>query len=99
MYMLVTFVYWLSTKSINLGQASSVAKNLITFTFVPVNGIIILPFLARSYNYFKIGKLKTENFKNRVIVLLVILFVILLLEFFYFKNIQSSILNIIQSRG
>ena len=99
MYMLVSIVYWLSTKNIDLGSAESTAKNLITFAFVPVNGIAVLPFVARAYSYFKIGKLEQEKFKNRVILALVILFIILLIEFFYFKNIQTGILNIINAKG
>lgn len=99
MYMLVSIVYWLSTKNIDLGSAESTAKNLITFAFVPVNGIAVLPFVARTYSYFKIGKLEQEKFKNRVILALVILFIILLIEFFYFKNIQTGILNIINAKG
>ncbi len=99
MYMLVSIVYWLSTKNIDLGSAESTAKNLITFAFVPVNGIAVLPFVARTYSYFKIGKLEQEKFKNRVILALVILFIILIIEFFYFKNIQTGILNIINAKG
>ncbi len=98
MYMLVTVVYWLSTNNINLGEGASTAKNLITFAFVPVNAIAILPFLARSYYYAKMGKLQKDQFKNRIILLVVILLVVLIIEFFYFKNIQTGILNITNSR-
>ena len=96
-YLLVSFVYWVSTKDIDLGVNSDVGKNLITFTFVPVNAIIILPFLASSYRNLKDGKLKIEPFRNRCILLGVILFVALLIEFFYFKDIQNGILSILQS--
>jgi len=96
MYLLVTIVYWLSTREINLGEAGSTAQNLITFVFVPVNAIIVLPLVASSYKYLKSGRLKPEKFKNRCILLGAILFVILLIEFFYFKNIQTGILNIMQ---
>ena len=99
MYMLVTAVYWLSTKDINLGEGASIAKNLITFAFVPVNAIVILPPLARAYNYAKIGKLGKDKLKNRAILLAVILLIILIIEYIYFKNIQTGILNIISSKG
>ncbi len=99
MYMLVTLVYWLSTKNINLGEGASTAKNLITFAFVPVNVIAVLPFLARSYYYSKMGKLQKDQLKNRIILLAVILLVVLIIEFFYFKNIQNGILNIISLKN
>jgi ATP-dependent Clp protease protease subunit len=49
-------------------------------------------FIDRSYKYFKQGRLKKQNFKNRIILLCVILIIVLILEFFYFKDIQNSIL-------
>ena len=96
-YMLVSFIYWISTKDIDLGTSGKTGQNLITFTFVPVNAIVILPFLANSYRQLKTGKLKSVPFRNRCIVLVVILFILLIIEFFYFKDIQNGILNMLQN--
>ncbi len=96
MYLLVSLIYWLSTKGIDLGNNADIGKNLITFTFVPINSMVVLPFLAKSYKYFKQNKLKQDKFKNRVILITIILIIILILEFFYFKDIQNGILSIIQ---
>lgn len=98
MYMLVSLIYWLSTKNINLGATNEMGKNFIIFTFVPINSMIVLPFLASSYKYFKQGRLKTQNFKNRIILISVILIIVLILEFFYFKDIQNSILNMLAAK-
>ena len=95
MYLLVTLVYWLSTKSVNLGQSMGEGQNLITFAFVPVNSIVILPFLASSYKSLKMGKMENEIFKRRAILLAAILLVVLVIEFFYFKDIQTGILNLV----
>ena len=97
MYMLVSFVYWLSTKDIDLGTNSNLASNFITFTFVPVNSILILPFLASSYRYWKEGRLKPEKFRNRIILAVIILLIVLVIEFFYFQDIQNGILSLIQA--
>lgn len=98
MYILVTFVYWLSTKSVNLGEVANEGQNLITFAFVPVNSMVILPFLASSYKYLKSGKMEGEIFKHRVILLAVVLVVVLVIEFFYFKDIQNGILNLVNKQ-
>ena len=98
MYMIVSLVYWLSTRGIDLGINNEMGKNFIIFTFVPINSMLVLPFLASSYKYFKQGRLKKQNFKNRIILLCVILIIVLILEFFYFKDIQTGILNIINSK-
>lgn len=97
MYMIVSLVYWLSTRGIDLGINNEMGKNFIIFTFVPINSMLVLPFLASSYKYFKQGRLKTQNFKNRIILIAVILITVLVLEFFYFKDIQNSILSMIQA--
>ena len=98
MYMLVSLVYWLSTKNINLGTDSNLGSNFITFTFVPVNGILVLPFLASSYRYWKEGRLKSEKFRNRIILSIVILVIVLVIEFFYFQDIQNGILSLVQAK-
>lgn len=98
MYMLVSLIYWLSTKNIDLGTTNEMGKNFIIFTFVPINSMLVLPFLASSYKYFKQGRLKKQNFKNRIILLCVILIIVLILEFFYFKDIQNSILNMLAAK-
>ncbi len=98
MYILVTFVYWIGTKNINLGIDADTGKNLITFTFVPVNSIIILPFLAKSYINWKDNKIQSEQLRNRCILIGIILIIGLVIEFFYFKGIQNGILSILNSR-
>lgn len=96
-YMLVSFVYWIGTKDIELGTSENFGKNLITFTFVPVNAILILPFLASSYKNLKAGRLKQVPFRNRCILLAIALVILLIVEFFYFKDIQNGIYNMLQS--
>ena len=96
-YILVSFVYWISTKDIELGTNESFGKNLITFTFVPVNAIIILPFLANSYKNLQSGRLKSVPFRNRCILLATVLVVLLVFEAFYFKDIQTGIYAMLES--
>ncbi len=71
-------------RGIDLGINNEMGKNFIIFTFVPINSMLVLPFLASSYKYFKQGRLKKQNFKNRIILLCVILIIVLILEFFLF---------------
>lgn len=63
MYMIVSLVYWLSTRGIDLGINNEMGKNFIIFTFVPINSMLVLPFLASSYKYFKQGRLKNKTSK------------------------------------
>ena len=96
-YMLVSFAYWMGTKDIELGTSESFGKNLITFTFVPVNAIVILPFLANSYKNLQAGRLKKVAFKNRCILLAIVLVILLVIEISYFKEVQIGIYNMLES--
>ena len=55
-YMLTSLVYWISTKNVKIEGVSNMGKNIITFMFVPINSIAVLPIIAKSYNKYKIGR-------------------------------------------
>ena len=95
-YMLTTFVYWISTKSVAVKEVSDLGKNLITFLFVPINTLVVVPLLAKSYNKYKTGFLAFDKLKNRGIVLGAILLIILVIECFYFKNVQNTVITLIE---
>lgn len=95
MYVLTSVVYWISTRDIAITEVSELGKDLITFAFVPINGIIILPLFARSYYAFKNGRVEGRILRNRGIVLGVILIILLALECSYFENIQEQVVNMI----
>ena len=79
-------------------EVSEMGKNLITFLFVPINGIIILPLFAKSYYNYKMGGLDGSVLKKRAMVLGVILLIILIIECIYFKNIQEQVVNLINEQ-
>lgn len=95
-YMLTSFIYWISTKSIAVKEVSDLGKNLITFLFVPINTLIAVPLLAKSYNKYKTGFLAFDKLRNRGIVLGVILIIILAIECVYFKNVQNTVITLIE---
>lgn len=95
-YLLTSFVYWISTKNVSVKAVSDMGKNLITLLFVPINGIVILPILAKSYTKYRIGMLGTDNFKNRALILGMILAILLIIECVYFKDIQNNVVVMIE---
>lgn len=99
MYILTSIVYWISTRNIEITEVSDLGKDLIIFLFVPINGIILLPLLARSYCKFKDGGISGTVFRNRGIVLAVILLILLIIECVYFENIQNQVVKMITDRS
>lgn len=99
MYILTSIVYWISTRNIEITEVSDLGKDLIIFLFVPINGIILLPLFARSYCKFKDGGISGTVFRNRGIVLAVILLILLIIECAYFENIQNQVVKMITDRS
>ena len=67
---------------------------MITFTFVPVNTIIILPILIRGYNKRKNNEISQEKLNRRTTLMIIVTVIVLVTEFFYFRNIQTGIINV-----
>lgn len=97
MYFIVTIAYGIATKDVNIDN-NTIGKVLITYTFVPVNSMLMLPFLASSYAHWKEGTLKPDKFRNRIILLAVIMLILFLFEISYFKSIEMGIVNMLQAR-
>ncbi len=95
-YMLTSFTYWISTKGVAVKAVSDLGKKLITFLFVPINTIAVVPLLSKSYNKYKTGFLAGDKFRNRCIVLAVFLLIILSIECVYFKNVQNTVITLIE---
>lgn len=98
MYLLTSFVYWLSTKDIEITSVSERGKDLITFLFVPINAILTLPLLAKSYFKYKIGGIDMPILRNRTVVILIILVILLVIECTYFKNIQQQVVDLLMKQ-
>lgn len=97
MYIVILIVYFLS--SIGLSKdATENAKNMITFTFVPVNLIILLPILIRSFYKKKNKKISTQQLNTRTISVLIVAVILLVGEFFYFRDIQKGIIKIVEQK-
>ena len=47
-YGLTSFAYWISTKDVAIKEVAETGKNYITFLFVPINSLIVLPLIAKS---------------------------------------------------
>lgn len=92
-YILTLIVYLLSSIGVNNSNVTSASREMITFTFVPVNTIILLPFLIRSFEKAKNKEIKTAKLNQRVIIVVVIAVILMITEFFYFRNIQKNIID------
>ena len=88
-YIIVLIVYFFSSIGIDKRIATQ-AKQTIVFTFVPVNSIIVIPFMLRSFNKRKDREITGEQLNKRAVVMFIIAVVIVVSEFFYFRIIEQQ---------
>ena len=90
--------FYLSISGLNYENAQIVGRvrNLLVAVFVPVNGLIVMPYLAKMLSKIGSNELTQEKFKKRLIILAIIYFAILIFECSYFKSTQIGILEMIE---
>lgn len=89
-YILVSIICWISGFGID-SRINETVKDFITFTFVPVNAIVLVPFVASNYNKLRFKEIEKNEFIKRLIIVVVIGIVIVTIECIYFKNMKSNI--------
>ena len=98
MYIITLITYFFSSLGIDNKNVSNSSKNLITFTFVPINTIIIIPILIRSFNKRKMNKISMNQLNRKAILMIIITIILKKLEFFSFRNIQKGIIDIFNDK-
>lgn len=90
MYVLVSISYWVSGFGIkeNINEA---LKNFIIYIFVPLNVIILIPFVARKYYRWRQNETDKESLIKRVIIVSIVGVIILAVQTIYFKQIKKNI--------
>ena len=89
-YIGVSIIYWISGFGID-DRINEAARNFMTFLFVPINIILLIPFVASKYTKYKNGKINKRDFAERVIKVVVVAIIILALECIYFKHMKKNI--------
>ena len=94
MYILILAVYFLSSLGIEKVSVSSQAKTMLTLAFVPVNSIIFLPFIIRTYRKVKEKSITQSALNLRTAIIIILVLIIIVYEFFYFRNFQKNLVEL-----
>ena len=92
---LITF--YISKSGVNYENVSMIKniRNVLLAVFIPVNGLILMPYLGRQLSKIGAGEITQEAFKRRLIILAIICLAVLIFECMYFKRTQLGILEMI----
>ena len=75
-------------------EETNTIRNLLVSIFTGINGIIIMPQLAKILEKAKNGDLEKNQIRNRIILWIAILVICLIFECGYMKDTQQGIVNI-----
>lgn len=90
MYVTALISYWISGFGIGK-EVNEALKSFIIYIFVPVNVIILIPFVARKYYKWRQNETDKESLIKRVIIVSIVGVIILAVQTIYFKQIKKNI--------
>ena len=88
-------IFIISKREINYPHIEMIGKvrNIILLIFVPINGFIIVPQIARTLGIMKRDNITDEELKKKIILFIIITIIVITIECSYFKNIQNGIIT------
>lgn len=98
-FIITLIVFNISKSNINYdnNNIQRDVRNVIVFVFSIVNGLIILPFVAKILGKINENEIEKEDFTKKILLIVVIFIIILFFECGYMKNTQEGILKVYNS--
>ncbi len=90
MYVAVSISYWISSFGIE-EIVNEALKSFITYILVPVNVIILVPFVARKYYKWRQNEIDKESLIKRIIIVSIVGIIILAFQTVYLKQIKKNV--------
>ncbi len=101
MYVITLFVFQMTKGGIiyENPEMQKGIQNILVAIFTGINGIIIMPQIARIWDKIQEDETKKEILGKRIIILIIVFIVCLILESNYMKDTQETILRMYQGLG
>ena len=100
-YIITLIIFNISKKGIQYPNIEMIkqVRNVLVNLFTPLNGLIIMPYIAKLLGNIMYNEIEQEEFKTKFIVCVVIFIILLIIECMYLKNIQNGILHVLETLG
>ena len=95
-YIVTLIVFNISKSDIlyNSKEAMENVKKILVLLFTMVNGLIIMPFIAKILNKISCNDIDYEDAKKSFLVIFILFIIVIIFECGYLKDIQNGILNV-----
>ena len=97
-YIITLIIFNISKNSIQYPNTEMVrqVKNVLVYLFTPLNGIIIMPYIAKQFAKIKYNEIEQNELKTKILMAMIIFIIIIIIECNYFTSIQNGILEVFQ---
>ena len=95
-YIVTLIVFNISKSDIlyNSKEAMENVKKILVLLFTMVNGLIIMPFIAKILNKISCNDIDYKDTKKSFLVIFILFIIVIIFECGYLKDIQNGILNV-----
>lgn len=95
-YIVTLIVFNISKSDIlyNSKEAMENVKTILVLLFTMVNGLIIMPFIAKILNKISCNDSDYKDAKKSFLVIFILFIIVIIFECGYLKDIQNGILNV-----
>ena len=73
-------------------QVENEIEKMLLLIFIPLNGLIFLPYVAKILDRLKSNEIESDEIKKKILIILIILVVLIIFECKYLKKSQLGIL-------
>ena len=98
-YIITIIIYNIGGNPIGkeLGKASVTFNRTMLSVFLGINGLIIMPQIGSALNKYNDKQIDEKSLKKRIIIILVIFIAFLIFEYNYIKDMQTSMIGMINN--
>ena len=72
-------------------------RNILVAVFTPINGFVIVQYIARILGRINVGTISQEEAKKKFIIIFVIFIIFAIIECLYMRSIQGGIIDMYNS--
>ena len=95
-YIITLIIFSISKTGIDYGNIpnQSTMKNILVILFTGINGIVLLPYVAKILGKINENEIEKDVVKRKIVILIIIFIICMFFECGYLKDTQKGMINI-----
>ena len=95
-YIITLIIFSISKTGIDYGNIpnQSTMKNILVILFTGINGIVLLPYVAKILGKINENEIEKDVVKRKIVILIIVFIICMFFECGYLKDTQKGMINI-----